>query len=61
MHPAVLPIGCLIAAFILYTWLTWTNLQNLIATKQERLEARRAYKKIKNEKLRRFYGLDKKN
>lgn len=45
---------CLGLAFAQY------NLYLLRLTKQERLEARRAEKKIKNEQLRKFYGLDKK-
>lgn len=38
-------IGSLSLAFILYTWLTITNLKNIIATKEERLKARREQRK----------------
>lgn len=50
-------IGSLAVLWLMGFTLAMGNLQVLKATKQERLEARRAEKKIKNERLRRFYGL----
>ncbi len=44
-------------AWILGFSLAMYNLKVLKETKQERLEARKSYKKVKNERLRRFYGL----
>lgn len=38
-------VGSLSCAFLFYTWLTWYNYKNLIATKQQRLEARRIERK----------------
>lgn len=38
-------VGSLALAFGFYTWLTIHNYRNLIATKQERLEARRLERK----------------
>ncbi len=53
-------MGCLLGAIILGLSLAYTNAND--TERQERnLEARRAYKKEKNERLRRFYGLDKKD
>lgn len=53
-------IGSLAVLWLMGFALAMGNLQVLRATKQERLEARRAEKKIKNDRLRRFYGLDNK-
>lgn len=50
----------LIIAWLLGALLAKYNLKVLRENKPERLEARRAYKKLKNERLRKFYGLDKK-
>lgn len=50
-------IGSLALLWLAGFALAMGNLQVLKATKQERLEARRAEKKIKNERLRKFYGL----
>lgn len=54
---AVIALGI---AWVLGFSLAMHNLKVLKETKQERLEARRAYKKVKNERLRKFYGLDNK-
>jgi hypothetical protein len=40
-------IGALILAIILYTWLVIHNYKMLIATKQQRLEARRRQRKAR--------------
>jgi hypothetical protein len=53
-------IGSLVVLWLAGFAFAMGNLQVLKATKQERLEMRRAEKKIKNDRLRRFYGLDKK-
>lgn len=50
-------MGFIFLAWIGYILLSNYNLDVLIETKQERLEARRAYKKIKNDKLRKMFGL----
>lgn len=52
--------GCLFITIILGISLARHNLKVLRETKQERLEARRRYKKIKNERLRIALGLPKK-
>ena len=54
-------ITFLVIEIIGMTLLMRYNLRILRETKQERLEVRRAYKKKRNEQLRRFYGLDKKD
>ena len=50
-------MGSLIAAIVFMTWLMLANLKMLRATKQQRLEARRAEKRAKNERLRRAFNL----
>lgn len=50
----------LFLAWLMGVALARRNLRVLRETKQERLEARRAFKKKKNEALRKYYGLDKK-
>lgn len=57
---AFVAIGSMILLWILGALFAHSNLKMLIKTKPERLAERRAYKKIKNERLRKFYGLDKK-
>jgi hypothetical protein len=54
---AWLSIGCLALAIIFGIALTNHNLKMLRENKQERLEARRAYKKRKNRALAKFYGI----
>lgn len=53
-------IGCMLGAIVLGLSLAWANVHDEKRI-QFNLEARRAYKKEKNERLRRFYGLDKKD
>lgn len=56
----ILAISSIALLWLLGLSLAMYNLKVLKATKRERLEQRRAYKKIKNERLRKMYGLDKK-
>lgn len=53
----IIAIGSIILLWLLGVSLAMYNLKVLKETKQERLEQRRAYKKEKNERLRKFYGL----
>lgn len=55
-----LAMGCLLGTIVLGISLAISNCNNAERV-QANLEARRAYKKYKNERLRRFYGLDKKD
>jgi len=55
-----LAIGSIAILWVMGFILAMANLKVLRETKQERLEVRKAYKKEKNERLRKFYGLDKK-
>lgn len=57
MMDAVIGIGSLVLAVLLGLWLAYQNHKELERTREERVAARRAYKKIKNEKMRIFYGL----
>ena len=50
-------IGSIVICCILGISLAHFNLKLLAATKQERLEARRAYKKEYNKRLAKFYGI----
>ncbi|MBX9767991.1 MAG: hypothetical protein K2X47_12030 [Bdellovibrionales bacterium] len=49
-----LSIGSIVAAFILYTFLVLRNLKELRETKQERLEARRAYRRMRAERWKNY-------
>lgn len=49
----------LFSAWLMGVALARHNLKVLKETKPQRLEARRKYKKKKNEALRKLYGLDK--
>lgn len=46
----IICVGGLVVAFIAYSVLTYVNLQNLHRTKQQRLEARRAYRAARRRK-----------
>lgn len=52
-------IGCLFLAIGVMTWLMFHNLKILRETKEERIAARRAEKRIKNERLRKAFKLPK--
>jgi hypothetical protein len=54
-----LVLSCLLITIILGISLARHNLKVLRETKEERLEARRRYKKIKNERLRKALGIPK--
>jgi hypothetical protein len=47
-------IGCIVSLIVFGLWLASYNLKVLRETKEERLRIRRAYKKAKNERLKRF-------
>ena len=55
---ACLAVGCLVLAYLLGLSLAIQNLKMLAKTRPERVAARRRYKRIKNIKLARFYGID---
>lgn len=52
-------ITCIVLTIILGIRLSLYNLKILRETRQERLIARRAFKKAYNERLRIFYGIPK--
>jgi len=53
----VVPVGALVLGWIMGLLLARHNLKILRETKQERLEARRAFKKKKNRALAKYYGI----
>lgn len=54
-----LSIGCLVVGHILLTSMMLHNIKTSYEEHDQRVEARRQFKKVKNEKLRLFYGLPK--
>lgn len=57
MDNQFIAIGAIVLAFSLYTWLTIINYKELIRTKPDRIKARRIYKKEKNRKLAKAFGI----
>jgi len=55
---AIIAIGCLASAWALGAYLARKNLKELTRTRPERVAARRRFKRVKNMKLARFYGID---
>jgi len=53
----VLAISCLLGAIVLGLSLAWHNARDT-KRQEANLEARRAYKREKNRRLARFYGID---
>lgn len=53
----VLAISCLVISILMGIHLAWKNLHDTDRI-QANLEARRAYKREKNRRLARFYGID---
>lgn len=54
----ILAILCILITYVLGLWLAINNLKR---DKSGEIEARRKYKKLKNARLKKFYGLDKEN
>jgi hypothetical protein len=57
MSGPLIPVGCLVLAIVLGIRLAIRNHKELQRTREQRVAARREYKKVKNQKMKVFFGI----